>query len=198
MRRGPNAERDEATRATRSRRARSPRWLTWSNLLTTARLLLAPVFVFAPGDAARLALLVLATATEWLDGFLARRTGRTSRVGEILDPIADRAFVLTALLTLLALHRLTAVQLLLLLLRDLFTAAGGAVVLLARLPVRLRSRWPGKIVTTLQLVALFVLVLAPAWFPPILYLVVPLGVLAVADYLRAAARAREAARALPP
>lgn len=164
------------------------RWRTWSNLLTATRVALAPAFVLAPGTASRGAVLAAATATEWLDGFLARRTGMTSRVGEILDPIADRAFVLTALITFLVEGRVTAAQLLLLLSRDIFTATGAGVALSLRLPIRLRARFPGKVVTTLQLAALVTLLLRPDWIDELLLAVVPASAIAIVDYARAAVR----------
>ncbi len=164
------------------------RWRTWSNLLTATRFGLAPAFALAPGTAARALVLAAATATEWLDGFIARRTGRTSRLGELLDPIADRAFVLVALLTFVAEGRLSVPGLLLLLSRDIFTAASGAAALLLRLPVRLRARYPGKVVTALQLLALIVLLARPRWIVGVLALVAPASAIAIADYAIAGMR----------
>lgn len=69
--------------------------LTVPNVITVARLLLlAPltaVLVLTPGYelAATIALVVFGS-TDWVDGVIARRTGRVTRIGEILDPVADR------------------------------------------------------------------------------------------------------------
>ncbi|MGS4945291.1 CDP-diacylglycerol--glycerol-3-phosphate 3-phosphatidyltransferase [Meridianimarinicoccus sp. RP-17] len=83
------------------------------NVLTVLRLASAPalalVFVVLPrplSDWAALALFVGAAITDWCDGYLARRWNQTSRFGAMLDPIADKAMVITALALLLALFRL--------------------------------------------------------------------------------------------
>ena len=74
------------------------RIVTIPNLLSVVRLLLVPVFlwlVLGP-EQDELALLVLMVAgiTDYLDGKLARRLNQTSTVGAILDPVADRLFIL--------------------------------------------------------------------------------------------------------
>ena len=74
------------------------RIVTIPNLLSVIRLLLVPVFlwlVLGP-EQDELALLVLMFAgiTDYLDGKLARRLNQTSTVGAILDPVADRLFIL--------------------------------------------------------------------------------------------------------
>ena len=87
----------------------------WSvpNILTVLRLLSALVlpfvFVFVTrpyGDWIALGLFVAVSATDFLDGMLARAWGQVSRLGEMLDPIADKAMVLIALFTLVALNGL--------------------------------------------------------------------------------------------
>lgn len=70
------------------------------------RILLIPIFVlvfFLPFEWARLACAVLfatAAATDWLDGYLARRLGQTSAFGTFLDPVADKLMVSIALVLL--------------------------------------------------------------------------------------------------
>jgi len=76
------------------------------NILTMFRILLIPIFVlvfFLPFEWARLACAVLfatAAATDWLDGYLARRLGQTSAFGTFLDPVADKLMVSIALVLL--------------------------------------------------------------------------------------------------
>lgn len=78
---------------------------TVPNMLSFLRLLGIPVFLWlvlvpeADGWAA--ALLVVASFTDWLDGYIARRTGAISRLGQLLDPIADRLYILATLVGLL-------------------------------------------------------------------------------------------------
>ncbi|ADG74787.1 CDP-alcohol phosphatidyltransferase [Cellulomonas flavigena DSM 20109] len=77
-----------------------PRVLTVPNIISMARLLLVPVFAWlvAQGhDAWALAVLLLAGASDWLDGVLARRMHQVTRLGQMLDPAADRLFILVTL-----------------------------------------------------------------------------------------------------
>jgi len=80
------------------------RVLTLPNVLSALRLLLVPVFVWLvlgpEADGWAVAVLVLSGVTDWLDGKLARRWHQISRVGQILDPIADRLFVTVTVIVL--------------------------------------------------------------------------------------------------
>jgi cardiolipin synthase len=71
---------------------------TLPNVISFVRLLGVPVFlwlVLGPeADAWALLLLMVSGLTDWLDGWLARRLGQSSRLGEILDPVADRLYIL--------------------------------------------------------------------------------------------------------
>ena len=70
------------------------RWATVPNAITLIRLLLlVPIMFFlttSDDPVVTLVLVVVFGSTDWVDGYLARRLGQVSRVGEILDPIADR------------------------------------------------------------------------------------------------------------
>ena len=76
------------------------------NYLTIGRIILVPIFVFAYflpgfyGDVIPFALFVLASFTDFLDGLLARMYKEESKLGELLDPIADKIIVATALILL--------------------------------------------------------------------------------------------------
>jgi cardiolipin synthase len=91
--------------------------MTWNipNILTVFRLLCAPgvalVFLILPrplADWAALILFVLASTTDFLDGYLARKWDQMSKFGTMLDPIADKAMVVTALAVLTMLHGINA------------------------------------------------------------------------------------------
>ncbi|HEX9235943.1 MAG TPA: CDP-alcohol phosphatidyltransferase family protein, partial [Actinomycetota bacterium] len=74
---------------------------TVPNLLSLLRILMIPVFVLLilhhGTEMAGLLLLGAVVSTDWLDGYLARRTGQVSNVGKVLDPVADRLAIAAAL-----------------------------------------------------------------------------------------------------
>ncbi len=103
----------------------APRILTLPNLLSIARIPLAVGFFLAQTTGLRLALLGMASASDLLDGWIARRMGRTSPYGALIDPIADKTFMLAAFTTFLRYHEVSAVQWGILLSRDFAVALGA-------------------------------------------------------------------------
>jgi len=81
---------------------RDKRVWTVPNLISMARLAGVPVFlwlVLGPeADGWALGLLMLSGVTDYLDGYLARRLNQTSALGEILDPVADRLYILAVVI----------------------------------------------------------------------------------------------------
>ncbi len=81
------------------------RILTVPNLITVVRLACLPIFVWLllgeENRAAASILLGAIGATDWVDGYVARRFNQTSTVGKILDPVADRLLFFTALIAIL-------------------------------------------------------------------------------------------------
>jgi cardiolipin synthase (CMP-forming) len=81
-------------------------WLTWPNLITAVRLALIPVFFWLlfGTDHRAIAAWLLATlgATDFFDGYVARRWHQVSNVGKIIDPVADRILVISGLLAVAA------------------------------------------------------------------------------------------------
>ncbi len=80
----------------------SHRVLTIPNLISVVRLAGVPLFlwlVLVPeADGWALAVLFVSGISDWADGYLARRLNQTSRVGEILDPVADRLYILATVI----------------------------------------------------------------------------------------------------
>jgi cardiolipin synthase len=80
----------------------STRVLTVPNLLSFLRLLGVPVFLWLilvpQADVWAFALLAVAGASDWVDGYLARRLDQRSELGVILDPLADRLYIAATLL----------------------------------------------------------------------------------------------------
>ena len=167
---------------------------TIPNLLSCSRLVLAAGFVAAGATEVRVGLIGVAAATDFLDGWVARRVRATSRWGALLDPIADRVFVLTAVATLLVTGALSTSDYFVLLLRDIATAVGFVVARsIPRLrPVEFKARYLGKVVTVLQLLTLAAVLIRPRWAPLLIACVGVASVLSIADYTVALWRARRA------
>lgn len=115
--------------------ASKDRVLTIPNLLSLVRLLGVPYFfwlIVGPhSDGLALVVLFVSGATDWLDGYLARRLQQFSRLGELLDPLADRLYILAALAALYIRDLIPIWVVVALLGRDLFMT-----VLLTRLKKR--------------------------------------------------------------
>ena len=124
--------------------------LTLPNVISFSRILLIPVFVpllLRPGtEVAGLLVLGIASASDWVDGYVARRTGRVSELGKLLDPTADRLVIAAGLIALAARGALPLWAALLILLRDLTVLLGGALLLALR-HIRVEVRVIGKAAT---------------------------------------------------
>lgn len=122
---------------------------TVPNLISLLRILLIPVFVVLltrpDTQLAGLLLLGFTVATDWVDGYVARRTGQVSNLGKLLDPVADRLALAAALLTLAAVGALPWWAAGLVLVRDATILAGGLFAL--RRGVRIDVRLIGKLAT---------------------------------------------------
>jgi len=161
--------------------------ITLATRITIVRILCVPVFVvllmyyFAsirngtPEEIFRqaaLALFILVAATDALDGYLARKRGEISRLGTILDPIADKALMLSGLIMLTkpSLPQLAPHIPLwftgLVISRDAFLVAGALLIHYFSRDVQVKPHWTGKLATVLHVVVIAWVLLqaAPQWF----------------------------------
>nr|WP_189179408.1 CDP-diacylglycerol--glycerol-3-phosphate 3-phosphatidyltransferase [Microbispora rosea] len=175
---------------------------TWNiaNVLTIARLVIVPVFtvlMFADGQAWRLAALgvfLLASLTDQLDGWLARKYALITDFGKIADPIADKALIGAALVSMSYLGEIPWWVTLTIIARE------AGVTLLRFLVIRhgvIPASYGGKVKTVLQIaaIALYILPGIPGlvrWIAMGLALVVTVGT--GVDYVVRAVRLRQVAR----
>jgi cardiolipin synthase len=135
------------------------RVLTIPNALTAVRLVCIPLFVVLvardhrAGWLAAALLLAGLGATDWVDGFLARRLGQVSTVGKVLDPLADRLLLVTAAITIIAVGAVPVWIAIIALLREA-TVATGFVIVAAAGGRRMDVTRPGKLATLCLMVAL--------------------------------------------
>ncbi len=168
---------------------------TLPNIISLSRLGLAVAFVLLKGTNARLIVIAAAGATDFLDGYLARRGGTTSKWGALIDPIADRFFVFTAVCALLFDDVIGTWQYAILISRDFMTAVG---FLTARaIPwlrnVRFKSRTIGKVVTVMQLITLAIVFVVPQLLNVALAFVGVASLISIGDYTLALWHARQRA-----
>jgi len=158
-----------------------------ADALTALRFPLAVLFPFVRAPAWQLALVAAAAASDVADGLLARRFG-ASRAGSVLDPIADKAFMAVAFITvarrgLLAWYELAGV-----LLRDILAVLGFVATWLLRRPVALPARAGGKAVTIAQLLTLVAAIADSPYVRHLAWATAAIAVYAIWDYGRTAAR----------
>ncbi len=144
--------------------------LSLPNVLTYGRIAAVPALVaclhFMTGDDARwaaFALFVVASITDWLDGYLARAWQQQSALGRMLDPIADKLLVGAALLMLVRDDTIGGWAIwaaVIILSREILVS--GLREFLAELNVKIHVTWLAKWKTAAQMVALAVLLAGPA------------------------------------
>lgn len=157
---------------------------TLPNLLSASRLLLAAIFVVVERTDIRMVLVMLALATDYLDGWIARQFGPMTRLGALLDPFTDRVFALVGVGVFLFEGRIAVWEYFVMISRDLLTAVGFLVA--RAMPslrgVAFKARFPGKLVTVLQLATFIALLLRPAAAGPMILVIAVVSVWAIADY----------------
>ncbi|WP_411698721.1 CDP-alcohol phosphatidyltransferase family protein [Conyzicola sp.] len=154
----------------------SSRVLTVPNILSFVRLAMVPVFlvlILRGDDALALLVLVISSVTDYLDGVIARRFNQITRLGQLLDPAADRLFIFAALVGLTVRGILPWWLLIAIVARDVMLLALG-VVLANRGYGPLPVHHLGKVATFCLFYALPIIMIAHA-FPDTAPVAVPLG-----------------------
>jgi cardiolipin synthase (CMP-forming) len=147
--------------------ARSRIW-TIPNLISLGRLLCVPVFLWMlwkpdPARRGAAALLAVLGATDWVDGWIARRYDQGSELGKILDPTADRVLLVAAAIALLGEGLPTGVNVILwiVLAREVLIAVATITLALAGAR-RIDVVWAGKAGTLAIMFALPMFLIADA------------------------------------
>jgi cardiolipin synthase len=136
------------------RESRTDILLNLPNSLTVLRILLVPVFVgfllYEHFDYALMTLLV-AAMTDGLDGAIARFTDQRTRLGEYLDPLADKLLLMSAIVTLSVLHFIPVWAVILVVSRDAILLAGTVLANLTDIDIDIAPTWLGKGATLAQI-----------------------------------------------
>lgn len=155
------------------------------NALTVLRLLAAVLFPLA-GHGGRIALLLYAGISDLVDGEISRRLGATSKFGKTLDPIADKAVVLSVAGTFLWEGSVDWWQLMLVASRDMIVLALTVIVAWQRLrqPIETSPLLIGKVATAGQFVYLWTVLLIPQAYTLVFIASASISCIAGAAYLQ--------------
>ncbi len=161
--------------------------LTVPNILTAFRILLVPVLVVViltrpeQGEGISVAIFLLAAATDWLDGWLARRNSQVTTLGALLDPLADKLLIAGALISLVEVGRAPAWMVVIIIGREF--AVTGLRAIAAEQGIAIAAREWGKVKMVVQVVCIVALLLsqeqeapaAQAWMDQVHLVMKPLG-----------------------
>ena len=165
--------------------------LSAANFVSFSRVPLAIAFAATDRFEVRLPILVLAAASDLLDGWLARRLG-PSRLGAVLDPVTDKIFMATAFVLLALSGALRPLEVLGVLLRDILAPVGYVLTHAFRRPQAVPARAGGKAVTVGQSLTLFAWLFGSPYLRPLAWATTAMALYALADYTRFAVRGLEA------
>ncbi|HEX4691657.1 MAG TPA: CDP-diacylglycerol--glycerol-3-phosphate 3-phosphatidyltransferase [Solirubrobacteraceae bacterium] len=153
--------------------------LNLPNVLTVVRILLVPVLVAAllsatgSGDLLAAVVFVVASVTDALDGWIARRRKSESTFGKLMDPLADKLLVVAALVSLVSLDRLSAWVAMVIIARE-FAVTGLRQLAMEEGHVIPASIW-GKLKTVTQIAMVLVLIAVDdrtVWVDALIYVTV--------------------------
>ncbi len=156
------------------------------NVLTVGRILLVPVLVVLllqdteGADVLAAIVFAVASLTDFVDGWLARRSEDVTNFGKLLDPIADKLLVIAALVCLVSIERLAAWVALVIIAREL-----AVTVARAQAPEVIAAANWGKAKTVVQIAAIFFLILidpSPVWVDALVYVAVAVTILSGLDF----------------
>ena len=153
--------------------------LNAANVLTLVRISLIPVLAalllstLAESDLLAAIVFVIASATDALDGWLARRRSEVTQFGKLMDPLADKLLITSALVSLVALYRLDAWVAMVIIARE-FAVTGLRQLAIEQGHVIAANVW-GKVKTILQIGMVLALIAvddSPAWLDALVYVTV--------------------------
>jgi cardiolipin synthase len=162
------------------------------NILTIFRLLLAPVFVLVffseISNAHALALLVyiVASLTDFLDGYIARKYNLITEIGKVLDPFADKVMLITVLICLYISGRIPLVIPVVVVVKEIFMIISGLILYFRKERMVIPSNILGKSATVMFMLSILLLMLFPNndSFVYLLYITVIVKIIAFISYRR--------------
>jgi len=147
-----------------------------ANKLTLTRIFLVPIFLlmfYLPikyNNTYAAIIFIIASLTDTLDGYIARKYDLISNFGKFIDPIADKLLVTSSLIILVQIGKLDAIIAIIMIARE-FVISGFRLVAAVE-GIVIAAGWLGKVKTVLQIIAIVAMLLNDVFLPSLL---VPLG-----------------------
>ena len=161
--------------------------MNWANFTTVSRIFLIPVvisFYYAELEYAHLIAAILfsvASLTDWLDGYLARKLNQTSDFGAFLDPVADKLLVVGVLLMLVTVYPAILIATAIIIFRELLISALREWMAARGQRETVKVLFSGKLKTTVQMIAIGALLICtpttPEWIWRLGYILINLAAL---------------------
>lgn len=172
--------------------------MNWANLATVSRVVMIPLIIvlYHSGvESAHLLAAILfsiASLTDWLDGYLARKLNIGSDFGAFLDPVADKLLVVTILIMLVTIYPLIFIATMIIISREILVSALREWMAAKGQRDTVAVAFSGKLKTTAQMLALIALLLASPAFPVavlqtgfvLIYLSAALSIYSMIHYFR--------------
>ena len=143
-----------------------------ANKLTMLRVFMIPAFLLVLylgipfANFVALAIFIVASATDWLDGYIARNCNQTTDFGKFMDPLADKCLVIAAMLWFVEIGQMPAWALLIVVVREF--AVSGIRMQAANLGRVIAAGWSGKVKTASTMVCICLMFLP---IPPVVNIV---------------------------
>ncbi len=173
--------------------------MTFANKITLFRIISIPFFIgsllfYSPERPAlkgiALAIFLAAIISDVIDGHIARTQRQKTRAGAILDPLADKALLITAFIFLYKLSKtylaipLPLWVLLIVVSRDAIIIIGSAIILFTQRVTGITPTWWGKLTTLFQTVTIVCVILEWPWAPLAWWIAVGFTIVSGIDYTR--------------
>jgi CDP-diacylglycerol--glycerol-3-phosphate 3-phosphatidyltransferase len=173
--------------------------MNWANTATISRVVLIPVVIYCyhldtqSSHLLAATLFTIASLTDWLDGYLARKLNQSSELGAFLDPVADKLLVVIMLIMLVSVYPALLLAAGVIIAREILVSALREWMASKGLRDKVAVKFSGKLKTTVQMLAIITLLMAnpslPEWVLMLgyglIYLAAVLSLSSAAQYFRA-------------
>ncbi len=149
--------------------------MNWANFVTYTRIALIPVVVglyfsaWQWGSLAAALIFAIASFTDWLDGFLARKLNQTTDYGAFIDPVADKLLVVVVLISLVAMYPALWIATGIIVAREILISALREWMASRSKRETVAVAFSGKLKTTIQMIAIVLLLAGSPIVPEIIW-----------------------------